>query len=187
MGVRQRGGRQDTSEGSVRCPIGKTGSTSHAHKEMPPNTNPHRTQDRFYKAKHDAQHACEDLRAKIQRSNIHDAVRHELLRAVDAAESQINEVALTRSHPGSRLRDITKDVGHLQVAETWLLPPRTAFSAASAPDGPRSSRTAIDEAVDTVMWHIRVCEWDGRPTPAVTELQRAVQEAEAQAALRQAG
>ena len=55
------------------------------------------------------------------------------------------------------------------------------------PDGPRSSRVAIDEAADTVMWHIRAGEWDGRLTPAVTELQRAVQEAEAQAALRQAG
>ena len=147
---------------------------------------PHRTQDRFYKAKHDAQHACEDLRAKIQRSNIHDAVRHELLRAVDAAESQISEVALTRSHPGSRLRDITKDIGHLQVAETWLAAADRVLGRLG-PDGPRSSRVAIDEAVDTVMWHIRAGERDGRLTPAVTELQRAVQEAEAQAALRQAG
>ena len=123
------------------------GSTSHARKEMPPNTNP-TDPGRFYKAKHDAQHACEDLRAKIQRSNIHDAVRHELFRAVDAAESQISEVALTRSHPGSRLRDITKDVGHVQVAETWLAAADRVLGRLG-PDGPRSLRVAIDEAVDT--------------------------------------
>src|SRR6056297_1121756 len=81
---------------------------------------PHRTEERFYKAKHDAQRACEELRARIQRSHIHDAVRKELLAAVASAESGINEVSLTRSHPGARLRDLTKEVGHLQVAETWL-------------------------------------------------------------------
>ena len=144
---------------------------------------PHRTQDRFYKAKHDAQHACEDLRAKIQRSNIHDAVRYELLRAVDAAESQISEVELTRSHPGSRLRDITKDVGHVRVAETWL-PPRTAFSAASAPWCDRRGLPSTKQRHRDVAHQGR--EWDGRLTPAVTELQRAVQEAEA-GALRRAG
>ena len=106
--------------------------------------------------------------------------------AVDAAESQISEVALTRSHPGSRLRDIAKDIGHLQVAETWLAAADRVLGRLG-PDGPRSSRVAIDEAADTVMWHIRAGEWVGRLTPAITELQRAVQEAEAQAALRQAG
>ncbi|MEC8406914.1 MAG: hypothetical protein VXZ20_07005, partial [Actinomycetota bacterium] len=83
-------------------------------------------------------------------------------------------------------RDITKDVGHVQVAETWLAAADRVLGRLGS-DGPRSSRVAIDEAVDTVMWHIRAGEWDGRLTPAVTELQRAVQEAEAQAALRQAG
>ena len=93
---------------------------------------------------------------------------------------------MTRSHPGSRLRDIAKDVGHVQVAETWLAAADRVLGRLG-PDGPRSPRIAIDEAVDTVMWHIRAGEWDGRLTPAVTELQRAVREAEAQAALRQAG
>jgi len=147
---------------------------------------PHRTEERFYKAKHDAQHACEDLRAKIQRSNIHDAVRKELLSALGSAESQINEVTPTRSHPGSQLREITKQVGHLQVAENWLAASDRVMNRLG-PDGPRFPRAALEEAVDTVMWHIRAGEWDGRLTPAVTELQRAVQEAEAQAALRQAG
>jgi hypothetical protein len=50
------------------------------------------------------------------------------------------------------------------------------------PDGPRFPRAALEEAVDTVMWHIRAGEWDGRLTPAVTELQRAVQDAETYAA-----
>jgi len=103
-----------------------------------------------------------------------------------SAESQINEVTPTRSHPGSQLREITKQVGHLQVAENWLAASDRVMNRLG-PDGPRSRRAALEEAVDTVMWHIRAGEWDGRLTAAVTQLQKAVQEAEAHAALRQAG
>ena len=142
---------------------------------------PHRTEERFYKAKHDAQHACEELRARIQRSAIHEAVRKELLGAVASAESRINEVSLTRSHPGSQLRDLTKEVGHLQVAETWLAGADRVLSRLG-PDGPRTPRAVVEQEVDTVMWHIRAGEWDGRLTAAVTGLQQAVQDAEAHAA-----
>lgn len=142
---------------------------------------PHRTEERFYKAKHDAQHACEELRARIQRSAIHEAVRKELLAAVGAAESRINEVSLTRSHPGSELRDLTKEVGHLQVAETWLAGADRVLSRLG-PDGPRTPRAVVEQEVDTVMWHVRAGEWDGRLTAAVTGLQQAVQDAEAHAA-----
>ena len=142
---------------------------------------PHRTEERFYKAKHDAQHACEELRARIQRSAIHEAVRKELLSAVVSAESRINEVSLTRSHPGSQLRDLTKEVGHLQVAETWLAGADRVLSRLG-PDGPRTPRAVVEQEVDTVMWHIRAGEWDGRLTAAVTGLQQAVQDAEAHAA-----
>jgi hypothetical protein len=142
---------------------------------------PHRTEERFYKAKHDAQHACEALRARIQRSAIHEAVRKELLAAVGAAESRINEVSLTRSHPGSELRDLTKEVGHLQVAETWLAGADRVLSRLG-PDGPRTPRAVVEQEVDTVMWHVRAGEWDGRLTAAVTGLQQAVQDAEAHAA-----
>ena len=142
---------------------------------------PHRTEERFYKAKHDAQHACEELRARIQRSAIHEAVRKELLGAVASAESRINEVSLTRSHPGSQLRDLTKEVGPLQVAETWLAGADRVLSRLG-PDGPRTPRAVVEQEVDTVMWHIRAGEWDGRLTAAVTGLQQAVQDAEAHAA-----
>jgi len=142
---------------------------------------PHRTEERFYKAKHDAQHACEELRARIQRSAIHEAVRKELLSAVASAESRINEVSLTRSHPGSQLRDLTKEVGHLQVAETWLAGADRVLSRLGS-DGPRTPRAVVEQEVDTVMWHIRAGEWDGRLTAAVTGLQQAVQDAEAHAA-----
>lgn len=142
---------------------------------------PHRTEERFYKAKHDAQHACEELRAKIQRSNLHDAVRKELLAAVASAESRINEVSLTRSHPGAQLRDLTKEVSHLQVAENWLAGADRVLARLGS-DGPRSPRALVEQEVDTVMWHIRAGEWDGRLTAAVTGLQQAVQEAEAHAA-----
>jgi hypothetical protein len=142
---------------------------------------PHRTEDRFYKAKHDAQHACEDLRARIQRSNIHEAVRKELLKAVSSAESAINELTPTRSHPGAQLRDITKEVGHLQVAENWLAAADRVLDRLG-PNGPRAQQTKIEEGVDTVMWHVRAGEWDGRLTAAVTQLQKVVQEAETHAA-----
>lgn len=142
---------------------------------------PHRTEERFYKAKKDAQHACEELRARIQRSHLHDAVRKELLDAVAAAESQIAEVSLTRSHPGAQLRELTKEVGHLQVAETWLAGADRVLERLG-PDGPKSPRAVVEEEVDTVMWHIRAGEWDGRLTAAVTGLQRAVQDGEVHAA-----
>jgi hypothetical protein len=142
---------------------------------------PHRTEDRFYKAKRDAHHACEDLRSRIQRSHIHAAVRKELLAAVAAAESQISEVSPTRSHPGARLREITKEVGHLLVAENWLAAADRVLDRLGS-GAPKSQRSAIEEGVDTVMWHVRAGEWDGRLTAAVTQLQGIVQEAEAHAA-----
>jgi hypothetical protein len=142
---------------------------------------PHRTEERFYKAKHDAQHACEELRARIQRSHIHDAVRKELMEAVSSAESQINDVTPSRSHPGAQLRELTKEVGHLQVAETWLAGADRVLVRLGA-DGPRSARARLEEEVDTVMWHVRAGEWDGRLTAAVTGLQQAVKDAEAHAA-----
>ncbi len=142
---------------------------------------PHRTEDRFYKAKRDAQHACEDLRTSIQRSHIHDAVRKELLAAVATAESLITDVTPTRSHPGAQLRELTKEVGHLQVAENWLAAADRVMERLG-PNGPKSQHASVEEGVDTVMWHIRAGEWDGRLTAAVTQLQRIVQEAEAHAA-----
>lgn len=149
---------------------------------------PHRTEDRFYKAKHDAQHACEDLRARIQRSHIHAAVRKELLAAVAQAEASINEVTPTRSHPGARLRELTKEVGHLQVAENWLAAADRVLDRLG-PNGAKAQRGAVEEGVDTVMWHIRAGEWNGQLTAAVTGLQRIVQEAETHAAnsIQQAG
>ena len=142
---------------------------------------PHRTEDRFYKAKHDAQHACENLRSSIKRSHIHDAVRKELLGAVAEAESRISEVTLTRSHPGAELRELSKEVGHLQVAENWLAAADRVLDRLG-PNGPKSQRVAIEEGVDTVMWHVRAGEWDGRLTASVTQLQKIVQEAETHAA-----
>lgn len=142
---------------------------------------PHRTEDRFYKAKHDAQHACEDLRSSIKRSHIHDAVRKELLSAVAQAESLINEVTPTRSHPGAELRELTKEVGHLQIAENWLAAADRVLDRLG-PNGPKSQRSAVEEGVDTVMWHVRAGEWDGRLTATVTQLQKVVQEAETHAA-----
>ena len=149
---------------------------------------PHRTEDRFYKAKHDAQHACEDLRARIQRSHIHAAVRKELLAAVSRAEARINDVTLTRSHPGAHLRELTKEVGHLQVAENWLAAADRVLERLG-PNGAKAQRSAVEEGVDTVMWHIRAGEWNGQLTAAVTGLQRIVQDAETLAAnsIQQAG
>lgn len=142
---------------------------------------PHRTEERFYKAKHDAQHACEELRARIQRSALHDAVRNELISAIDAAESRINDISLTRSHPGAQLREITKEVGHLQVAETWLAGADRVLERLAG-NGPRSARALLEQEVDAVMWHVRAGEWDGRLTAAVGGLRAAVQEAEIHAA-----
>lgn len=142
---------------------------------------PHRTEDRFYKAKHDAQRACEDLRSRIKRSHIHDAVRKELLSAVAEAESRISDVSPTRSHPGAALRELSKEISHLQVAENWLAAADRVLDRLG-PDGPKSHRAAVEEGVDTVMWHVRAGQWDGRLTASVTQLQSIVQEAENHAA-----
>lgn len=149
---------------------------------------PHRTEDRFYKAKHDAQHACEELRARIQRSHIHAAVRKELLAAVAQAEADITAVTPTRSHPGAQLRLLTKEVGHLQIAESWLAAADRVLERLG-PNGSKGVRTSVEEGIDTVMWHVRAGEWNGQLTAAVTGLQRIVQEAEVHASnsIQQAG
>jgi len=79
------------------------------------------------------------------------------------------------------LREITKEVGHLLVAENWLAAADRVFVRLGR-GAPKSQRSAIEEGVDTVMWHVRAGEWDGRLTAAVTQLQGIVQEAEAHAA-----
>lgn len=183
MSSRQTPPRQTPPGGNGR---GKSRADRDAAKHKP-----HRTEDRFYKAKHDAQHACEDLRARIHRSHIHEAVRKELLAAVVAAQSRINDVTPTRSHPGAQLRDITKEVGHLTIAENWLAAADRVMARLGG-NGPRSARARVEEEVDSVMWHVRAGVWDGRLTATVTRLQRAVQDAESHAAngshaVRQAG
>lgn len=141
---------------------------------------PHRTEDRFFSAKSDAKTACEELTAVIRRSAIHDVMKQDLLSAVERAQGQITAITPTVSHPGAELRELTKQVQHLQVAENWVAAADRVLARLNG-SGPVPVRAAVEEAQDTVMWCVRADEWNGQLTAAVSALEKAVKEAEVHA------
>ena len=142
---------------------------------------PHRIQDRFYRAKREAQMSCESLRVQIGRAQLSDACARDLLRALDTAEAQIEKIDLTRSHPGSQLRSISKEVGHLALAESWLAAAHRVTLRLGKQDSSRVV-AGLDDRADSVLWLVRAGDGGGHLTAAVKELQREVQEAETVAA-----
>lgn len=141
---------------------------------------PHRTEERFFAAKSDAKQACEELRAIIQRSHIHDAMKTDLLNAVARAESEIKELTPTQSHPGSSAKELAKQVSHLNLAETWVAAADRVLIRMNG-QGPANVRELVIEHQEQVMWCVRADEWDGRLTAAVTQLEKTVKEAEVHA------
>lgn len=146
---------------------------------------PHRAEDRFFAARTDARHACEELRSIIRRSSMHEASKQDLLGAVARAEAMVTELTPTTHHPGATAKEIAKQVGHLRVAETWIAAADRVLARLRGA-GPASVRREVEERQDAVLWYVRAQRWDGHLTAAVTHLEVAVKEAEVHAS-RKAG
>ena len=141
---------------------------------------PHRSEDRFFAARHEAKDQCETLRAAIRKSHIHAVMRDELLAAVDRAEARVKAVEPTQSHPGAEIRQLSKEIEHLHLAEQWVAAADRVLSRLNG-HGPADLRQRLEEAQEAVMWCVRANEWNGQLTAAGTQLQEQVREAEVHA------
>jgi len=141
----------------------------------------HRSEDRFFAARNDAKQACENLRTAIRKSQIHTVMRDELLQAADRAEALVKGVEPTQVHPGAEIRQLAKEIEHLQLAEQWVAAADRVLNRLGT-EGPAAARTDLEQAQDAVMWCVRAGEWNGQLTAAGTQLQKVVAEGEIHAA-----
>lgn len=141
----------------------------------------HRSEDRFFAARNDAKQACENLRTAIRKSQIHTVMRDELLQAADRAEALVKGVEPTQIHPGAEIRQLAKEIEHLQLAEQWVAAADRVLNRLGA-EGPAAARSDLEQAQDAVMWCVRAGEWNGQLTAAGTQLQKVVAEGEIHAA-----
>jgi hypothetical protein len=140
-----------------------------------------RSEARFFAARNSAKESCENLRTAIRKSHIHSVMRGELLEATDRAEALVKEVEPTQIHPGAEIRQLAKEIEHLQLAEQWVAAADRVLARLGT-QGPAQSRTELEEAQEAVMWCVRANEWNGQLTAAGTQLQKVVAEAEIHAA-----
>jgi hypothetical protein len=141
----------------------------------------HRSEDRFFAARNDAKQACENLRTAIRKSQIHTVMRDELLQAADRAEALVKGVEPTQIHPGAEIRQLAKEIEHLQLAEQWVAAADRVLNRLGT-EGPAAARSDLEQAQDAVMWCVRAGEWNGQLTAAGTQLQKVVAEGEIHAA-----
>lgn len=142
---------------------------------------PHRSDDRFFAAKEDVKHACEELLHDLRTSAASPAMVADLVEAVRRVEQGLKDLTPDMPKASSQVKDMAKDVQHLQLAETWVSAAERVLGRLGSA-GSMSVRNGLLEAQDTVMWCVRAQRWDGELTAATTTLQRLVKEAEAQAA-----
>ena len=141
---------------------------------------PHRTDERFFAAKADVKKACEDLLHDLRHSSAHAPMVADLTTAVKRVEQQLKDITPDESKASSAVREMGKEVQHLQLAETWVSATERVLTRLGSA-APHDMRDTLLEAQDTVMWCVRAQHWDGELTAATTNLQKLVQEAEAHA------
>jgi septal ring factor EnvC (AmiA/AmiB activator) len=141
---------------------------------------PHRSDERFFSAKADVKKACEDLLHDLRHSAAHEPMVADMVTAVNRVQQQLKDIAPDEPKSSSHVRDIAKEVQHLQLAETWVSSTERVLTRLGS-NATQKVRDGLLEAQDTVMWCVRAEHWDGQLTAAVTQLQKLVQEAEAQA------
>jgi hypothetical protein len=141
---------------------------------------PHRKTGRFFAAKTDVKHSCEQLVHDVKRSALHDSMKTDLLNAVDRVHQALHD--LTEDTPGGRneLVELEKQVEHLLLAEKWVNAAERVLVRLGS-DGNKEVRDAVLEEQDKVMWCVRADQWDGQLTSALSALTKQVQEAEAHA------
>lgn len=142
---------------------------------------PHRKDERFFAAKADVEKACEDLLHDLRRSAAHAPMIADLSTAVKRVEQQLKDIAPDEPKASSIVRDMGKEVQHLQVAATWVSATERVLTRLGS-GAPAGMRDGLLEAQDAVMWNVRAQRWDGDLTAATTQLQDRVKEAEAHAA-----
>jgi len=139
---------------------------------------PHRKSDRFFAAKSEVKASCEQLVHDVKRCSMHEAMKSDLLQAVDRVYQALHEIG--EDTPGGRneLVDLAKQVEHLQLAEKWVNSAARVVTRLGN-EGSKEARDAVLEAQDAVMWCVRADQWDGQLTAALSVLTTAVQDAEA--------
>ena len=108
-------------------------------------------------------------------------MRDELLQAADRAEALVKGVEPTQIHPGAEIRQLAKEIEHLQLAEQWVAAADRVLNRLGT-EGPAAARSDLEQAQDAVMWCVRAGEWNGQLTAAGTQLQKVVAEGEIHAA-----
>jgi hypothetical protein len=141
---------------------------------------PHRADERLFAAKADVKKACEDLLHDLRHSSAHAPMVADLVTAVNRVQQQLKEITPDEPKASSAVRDMAKEVQHLQLAETWVSATERVLTRLGS-SAPHEMRDGLLEAQDTVMWCVRAQRWDGELTSATTQLQKLVQEAEAHA------
>ncbi len=141
---------------------------------------PHRSDERFFSARSDVKKACEDLLHDLRNSTAHAPMVADLETAVKRMEQQLADISPDEPKASSTVRDMAKEMQHLQIAHTWVAATERVLSRLGS-SAPHAMRDELLEAQETVMWNVRAQHWDGDLTAATTRLQDLVKEAEAHA------
>lgn len=142
---------------------------------------PHRSHERFYAARADVKKACEDLIHLLRTSSAHQVVIADFVTAVRRVEHDLHALSPDEPKVSSIVREMGKEVQHLQVAETWVSAADRVLDRLGT-RAPHGQRDALLEARERVMWCVRAQHWDGELTSTTTQLQGLVQEVEVTAA-----
>lgn len=142
---------------------------------------PHRTDERFFAAKTDVKNACETLLHDMRHSVAHAPMVTDFVTAVTRMQQQLKDITPDVPKASSEVRDMGKEVQHLQFAHTWVSATERVFTRLGSSCS-HEMRDKLLEAQDSVMWCVRAQRWDGELTASVTVLQKLVQVAEVHAA-----
>lgn len=145
---------------------------------------PHRADERFFAAKADVRSACEDLLHDLRHSAAHQPMVADLETAVKRVEQQLKDIAPDEPKASTQVREMAKEVKHLQLAETWVSATERVLTRLGS-GCPRDVRDELLEAQEGVMWCVRAQHWDGELTGAITRLEKLVKDAEVLAARAQ--
>lgn len=142
---------------------------------------PHRTDERFFAAKSDAKKACEGLLHDLRHSSAHAPMVTDFVTAVHRMQQQLKDITPDMPKASSDVRDMSKEVQHLQLAHSWVCATERVLTRLGVSCS-HEMRDDLRESQESVMWCVRAQRWDGELTAAVTKLQRLVQHAEVHAA-----
>jgi chromosome segregation ATPase len=142
---------------------------------------PHRQDSRLFAAKAAVTTSIEDLTSMVRRAHVHDAARNDLLNALQRVEQQLHDITTHTDGATGAVKDLAKQVEHLQLAEKWIAGSSRVLERLGD-NGSKALRGQLEEMQESVLWCVRATHWDGELTTAVKQLQKATQDAEAQAA-----